>query len=91
MPKVRASSGTIGTRRGPSTLSRVSKVSARTNAIVVDISRPAPVPSSSGANADSAGTGGVLSARRRRDGSAPPSAARRARKYSASGESDGGT
>ena len=40
MPKVRASSGTMGTTRGPTVLSRSSAVSSRTKAIVVEISRP---------------------------------------------------
>ena len=40
MPKVRASSATIGTMRGPSVGSFSSCASMRTNAIVVDISLP---------------------------------------------------
>src|ERR1700732_3984895 len=44
MPKVRASSGTIGTMLRPMFLSLSSRVSARTNAMVVEISR-SPVPS----------------------------------------------
>ena len=61
MPKVRASSGTIGTMCLPMFLSLSSAVRMRTNAIVVEISR-SPVPSSSGANASSGGTasGGAL-------------------------------
>ena len=43
MPKVRASSGTIGTTRWPICLSRSSVLSICTNAIVVEISR-SPVP-----------------------------------------------
>ena len=35
MPKVRASSGMIGTMRGPKSLSRMRSRSSRTNAIVV--------------------------------------------------------
>ena len=46
MPKVRASSATIGTRCGRSALSRVSVISARTNTMVVEISR-SPLDSSS--------------------------------------------
>jgi len=42
-PKVRVSSATIGTIRGPRFLSRKSVPSTRTNAIVVEISRPLPV------------------------------------------------
>ena len=44
IPKVRDSSGTIGTIRGPNSRSRSSRLSIRTNAIVVDASR-SPVPS----------------------------------------------
>jgi hypothetical protein len=40
MPKVRASSATIGTTRAPSSLSLSRLVSMRTNAMVVDISLP---------------------------------------------------
>ena len=43
MPKVRASSGTMGTTRLPTFLSRISVCSACTKAIVVEISR-SPVP-----------------------------------------------
>ncbi len=46
MPKVRASSGTIGTTLRPMFLSFSSTVRMRTNAMVVEISR-SPVPSSS--------------------------------------------
>ena len=35
MPKVRASSGMIGTKRGPMFLSRIRSLSRRTNAMVV--------------------------------------------------------
>ncbi len=45
MPNVRASSGTIGTTRGPMPLSRTSAVKIRTNAIVVENSR-SPLDSS---------------------------------------------
>src|SRR5207248_344236 len=62
MPKVRASSGTIGTMRLPMSLSRISAVSARTNAMVVEISRPSPEPFRSWSNAASGGTAGTLSA-----------------------------
>ncbi len=58
MPKVRASSGTIGTMRWPSSLSLTRMFEMiRTKAMVVEISRPSPVPLSSGSNASSAGTG----------------------------------
>jgi len=54
MPKVRASSGTIGTMLRPMFLSLSRMVSARTNAMVVEVSR-SPVPSRSEANASSGG------------------------------------
>ena len=74
MPKVRASSGTIGTMFLPMVLSLSSTVSRRTNAMVVEISR-SPVPSRIEANASS---GGMASAGavRRRCGRNPPRAAR---------------
>jgi hypothetical protein len=56
MPKVRASSGTIGTMCLPMPLSFSSTARMRTNAIVVEISR-SPVPSSIASNADSGGIG----------------------------------
>ena len=40
MPKVRASSATIGTMRGPSVSSRISALMSLTAAIVVDIGLP---------------------------------------------------
>ncbi len=55
MPKVRASSGTIGTMCGPMFLSLSRMPSMRTNAIVVEISR-SPDASSSAPNASSGGT-----------------------------------
>ena len=55
MPKVRASSGTMGTMCLPMFLSLTSVVSMRTSAMVVEISRSA-VPSSSELNASSGGT-----------------------------------
>ncbi len=54
MPKVRASSGTIGTTFLPMFLSLSSIVRMRTKAMVVLISR-SPVPSSMALNADSSG------------------------------------
>ena len=66
MPKVRASSGTIGTTYLPRFLSRTSAVSTRTNAIVVEISRSWAFSTCS--NASSAGTCGTVSALRRRCG-----------------------
>ena len=55
MPKVRLSSGTIGTMRGPTFLSRNSVVRMRTNAIVVEISRPSPVACNSASKVLSGG------------------------------------
>ena len=78
MPKVRDSSGTIGTTCLPIALSRNRVVRIRTNAIVVEISR-SPVGLSWAANAESSGT--VRSRERcRRTGNAPPSAVRRSRR-----------
>jgi hypothetical protein len=51
MPKVRDSSGTIGTTRLPMCLSRSRMFSMRTKAIVVDISRPSPDALSSASKA----------------------------------------
>ena len=55
MPKVRASSGTMGTMCLPTFLSLMSVVSMRTNAMVVEISRSF-VPSSRALNASRGGT-----------------------------------
>ena len=55
MPKVRDSSGTIGTTCLPIFLSRSSVLRIRTKAIVVEIVR-SPVAVSCAANADSGGT-----------------------------------
>ena len=75
MPKVRASSATIGTTRGPSagSLSRLPRT--RTNAIVVLIS----LPSAWSANAEVASSEGTGTGAQslRRAGSEPPSARRR--------------
>jgi len=54
MPKVRASSGTMGTTFLPIVLSFSNCVRMRTNAMVVEISR-SPVPSSMALNAESSG------------------------------------
>ena len=88
MPNVRDSSGTIGTTCLPSCLSRRIVHRIRTKLIVVEISR-SPVPSSWDLKASSSGVGSD-SALRRRAGSEPPSAARRSRMNSASGECSGG-
>src|SRR5260363_363782 len=57
MPKVRDSSGTIGTIRLPSVLSFMSCVRIRTKTIVVEISRPAPAPFNIGSKALNSGVG----------------------------------
>ena len=75
IPNVRDSSGTIGTIRGPSSRSRNSRLSIRTNAIVVEVSR-SPVPSWNSANVSSGGEVRSLGGERR-SGTGPPSAARR--------------
>ena len=87
MPKVRDSSGTIGTTCLPMFLSRMSVWSICTNAIVVEISRSS-VLLRNRSKADSGGTasGSVL---RRRAGRKPPRSMRRAFMYSASREPAG--
>ena len=77
MPKVRASSATIGTTRGPTALSRRITLSACTKAMVVEISR-SPEDFSRRSNTARSGVGSDSSARRRRCGREPPSASRRA-------------
>ena len=76
MPKVRASSGTIGTQRLPVSLSRIRSLTRRTNAMVVAIDCE-PEPLSNEANDLSAGAGSGASGCVRRAGAGPPSAARR--------------
>jgi hypothetical protein len=83
MPKVRDSSGTMGTTCLPMVLSRKSVLSTRTNAIVVEISR-SPVLSSCALKASSVGTSSATDFTRRA-GRLPPSAARRSRRYFSSG------
>jgi len=78
MPNVRASSATIGTTRGPSSLSRSSALKMRTTAIVVDISLPA-ASTAKFETSFSAGTAMLVDVVRRA-GKPPPSAARRSRK-----------
>ena len=71
MPKVRASSGTIGTMSLPMSLSRSSFDSMRTNTIVVDALRPSvPVWNSSKMSPKSMRRG--HRARSRRFGTEPP-------------------
>ena len=77
MPKVRASSGTIGTMCLPMFLSLSSAVRMRTKAMVVEISR-SPVPSSIDSKASSGGTASWRRVRRARaaDSRRAPRAAR---------------
>ncbi|MNY16260.1 hypothetical protein D3C86_1495160 [compost metagenome] len=56
MPKVRASSGMIGTIRSPSSLSLISCARMRTKAMVVEISR-SPEPSRMALRVSSGGVG----------------------------------
>ena len=88
IPKVRASSGTIGTTNLPICLSRTKVERIRTNAMVVEISR-SPVETNIFSNADN---GGIVSSLplRLRAGTEPPIAARRVAIYSISGESAAG-
>ena len=88
MPKVRASSGMIGTIRWPSPLSRSRLRSITANAMVVDTDR-LPEPASNSASVLSAGAGSGL-ARTTRWGSEPLRARRRSIMYSYSTESGGG-
>ncbi|MNZ44220.1 hypothetical protein D3C78_618480 [compost metagenome] len=78
MPKVRASSATIGTTRGPSSGALSQALSMRTAAMVVDIS----LPSACKAKPPMASSAGTVIGRTslRRAGNGPPSAARRSRK-----------
>ena len=79
IPNVRDSSATIGTTRLPMALSRSSVFRIRTNAMVVEISRPG-VPASWPPKALSSGTSSDSVDRRRRAGSGPPRSARRSRR-----------
>jgi len=88
MPKVRASSATIGTQRGPTCLSRRMMLNICTNAMVVLISR-SPVDFSRRSKVASGGTSSAWLALRRRCGRCPPSA-RRSRMYSISGDFSSG-
>ncbi len=76
MPKVRASSGTIGTQRLPVSLSRTRSLTRRTKAIVVATDCE-PEPLSNAVNALSAGIGSGATGCTRREGAGPPRAARR--------------
>ncbi len=83
MPKVRLSSGTIGTTCLPMLLSLSIVLRMRTKAIVVEISRPS-VPLSCDSKAASCGTSSAFDLRRRA-GRWPPSSSRRFLRYLASG------
>ncbi len=78
MPKVRASSGTIGTTCLPTALSLSSLARTRTKTIVVETSRSEPVSNSFQKPASGSGS---ASLRALRLGSGPPSARRRSRRY----------
>ena len=88
MPKVRASSGMIGTNRSPITGSFIRSFRTRTNAIVV-ATDCLPEPRRYSAKTDSGGWGSGL-ARTIRRGSTPPSAARRSCMYMISSDSGPG-
>ena len=85
MPKVRNSSGAIGTMRGPISLSLTRSLSSRTSAIVV-ATDCLPDPCFSSAYTLSPGSFSGL-ARTTRRGSEPPSCLRRSSMYSISGAS----
>ena len=85
MPKVRASSATMGTHSGPTCLSRSTMFSACTKLMVVEFSR-SPVLLSRRSNASSFGASSFLLVVRRRCGRKPPSFSRRERMYSTSGD-----
>ncbi|GDY52972.1 hypothetical protein SVIO_035950 [Streptomyces violaceusniger] len=75
MPKVRASSGTIGTQRFPVSFSRIRSLTSRTKAMVVAISwLPEPLASVWNGFADGSGRATGCT---RRAGAGPPRAARR--------------
>ena len=84
MPKVRASSGMIGTTRWPTAVSRNSARSSTANAIVVETDR-GPDPAKKSAKQEGSGRpmGADTTTRR---GTAPPSCRRRSSRYSRSAE-----
>ncbi|MNW09808.1 hypothetical protein D3C71_2068960 [compost metagenome] len=76
MPKVRASSATIGTTRGPNCGALSQAVSRRTAAMVVDISLPSACKAKLAVT--SSGGTGIVGAWCLRAGNGPPRAWRRA-------------
>ena len=89
MPNVRASSGMIGTIRGPTCSSRARLRNRRVKPIVVETSW-LPDPARSSANGLSVGRSSLRRARVVRFGICPPSAWRRSIMYWYSTESSGG-
>ena len=83
IPKVRASSGMIGTMRDPSSLSRMRLRRMRAKTIVVETGVWLPASNSLSTASPGAGSG---VARTTRLGIAPPSARRRSIRYSTSGD-----
>ena len=90
MPNVRASSGMIGTTRGPKCSSRARLRSRRVKPIVVDTACSPEPPQHLGERASSAGSSSGRRVRTMRRGSEPPSARRRSIMYWYSTESSGG-
>jgi hypothetical protein len=87
MPNVRASSGMIGTIRGPSSLSRMRFRRIRVKTIVVETGVSEPAANSLSTPSAGAGRG---CERTTRLGIEPPSALRRSRRYWTSSESGPG-
>ena len=83
MPNVRASSGMIGTMRGPSSLSRIRLRRIRVKTIVVDTAVELPAANSWSTSGAGAGNGFERTSRL---GISPPSALRRSRRYSTSSD-----
>ena len=79
MPKVRASSGMIGTTRLPTFVSRSRFRSSRAKAIVVEAAA-VPEPLANSLKADGSGSASLL-VRTTRFGTEPPSALRRSSMY----------
>ena len=89
MPNVRASSGTMGTTRGPNASSRMRFRSRPVMAMVVDTARPSD-PLARPVNTDGSGSVRGRLLRIRRLGMDPPRARRRCTMYSCSGLSSSG-